>query len=66
MGVAPCQRHQYRILQLPQKSLWSLKVERNVNGLGALPTVGKPTRTAPITQKMPQVLVENYSSFVLI
>ena len=40
---------------------------KNVNGVGVLHTVGKPTMTAPITQKMPQVLVENYSSsFVLI
>ena len=40
---------------------------RTVNGVVVLPTVGKATRTAPITQKMPQVLVENYSSsFVLI
>ena len=67
MGVAPCQRHQYWMLQLPRKTLWSLLAERTVNGVGVLPTVGKPTRTAPITQKMSQVLVENYSSsFVLI
>ena len=38
-----------------------------VNGVVVLPTVGKLTRTAPITQKMPQILVENYSSsFVLV
>ena len=46
----------------PENSMVTLG-KRTVNGVGVLPTVGKPTRTAPITQKM----VENYSSsFVLI